>query len=97
MAHRLSAEAEADLDELWYYVARNGSIEAADRLVESLTTRFVLLGTRPHAGRRRDDLRPSVRAFPVGEYIVLYRVDGDDVLIQGVARGNRELEALLRD
>jgi plasmid stabilization system protein ParE len=36
-----------------------------------------------------------MRAFPVGEYVVLYRVEGDDVLIQRVARGSRDLEALL--
>ena len=44
MAHRLAPEAEADLDELRYCVASNGSVEIADRLVDSLTTRFFLLG-----------------------------------------------------
>ena len=33
MVHRLSPEAEVDLDELWYYVASNASVEIADRLV----------------------------------------------------------------
>jgi toxin ParE1/3/4 len=96
MAHRLSPEAESDLDELWHYVASNGSVELADRLVDSLTTRFFLLGRYPRAGRRRDDLRPGIRSFPVGEYLVFYRLDGEDVLIQRVARGSRDLEALLR-
>lgn len=49
MAHRLAPEAESDLDELWYYVASNGSAEIADRLVDSLTTRFFLLGRYPRA------------------------------------------------
>lgn len=31
MAHRLASEAEADLDELWFYVASNGSVKSADR------------------------------------------------------------------
>ena len=97
MAHRLAAEAEADLHELWYYVASDSSIEVADRLVDSLTTRFLLLGTYPRAGRRRDDLWPGIRVFPVGDYIVLYRVEGNDVLIVRVVRGSRDLEALLRD
>ena len=97
MAHRLAPEAEVDLDELWYYVATNASVEIADRLVDSLTTRLFLLGTHPHAGRRRDDLRSGVRAFPVGEYVVLYRVEGDGVLIQRVVRGSRDIEALLRE
>jgi toxin ParE1/3/4 len=97
MAHRLAPEAEADLDKLWYYVASNSSIEVADRLVDSLATRFFLLGTHPRAGRRRDDLWPGMRVFPVGDYVVLYRVEGNDVLIQRVVRGSRDIEALLRE
>jgi len=95
MVHRLAPEAEADLDELWYYVATNAGVEVADRLVDSITTRFFLLGMHPGAGRRRDDLRPGLRSFPVGDYIVFYRVEGDDVLIQRVVRGSRDLAALL--
>ena len=31
MAHRLAAEAEIELDELWYYVAKeSGSVEVAE-------------------------------------------------------------------
>ena len=69
MAHRLAPEAEADLDELWHYVASDSSIEVADRLVDSLTTRFFLLGSDPRAGERRDDLRPGLRVFPVGDFV----------------------------
>ena len=94
MAHRLAPEAKADLDEIWFYVASNSSIETADRFVDSITARFVLLATHPRAGRRRDNLRPGIRSFGVGEYIVLYRVEGGDVLIQRVVRGSRDLEAL---
>ena len=63
MAHRLAPEAELDLDELWFYVAGNGSVANADRLVESLTARFFLLGMHPRAGRQRDDLRPGLRTL----------------------------------
>ena len=35
--HRLSPEAESDLDAVWYYAAtESGSIETADRLVEAV-------------------------------------------------------------
>jgi plasmid stabilization system protein ParE len=97
MAHRLAPEAKADLVELWFYVASERSIETADRLVDSITARFLLLSKHPRVGRRRDDLRTGIRSFPVGNYIVLYRIEGDDVLIQRVVRGSRDLEALLRE
>jgi plasmid stabilization system protein ParE len=46
MAHRVSPRAEADLDDLWFYTAKeSGSIEIANRLIDTITGRFVLLGT----------------------------------------------------
>jgi toxin ParE1/3/4 len=96
MAHRLAPQAKSDLDEIWFYAASKGSPENADRLVDSLTKRFFLLGMHPRAGRRRDDLRAGVRMFPVSDYLVLYRIEGDDVLIQRVVHGSRDLGALLR-
>ena|SRR6266852_8648725 len=97
MAPRLAPEAEADVDELWYYVAVNASVDTADRFVESITTRFFLLGMHPHAGRQREDLRPGLRSFAVGEHVIIYRIDGDDVRILRVVRGSRDLEALIRE
>jgi toxin ParE1/3/4 len=98
MAHRLAPEAETDLDDIWYYIAKeSSSIEIADRLIDSITARFFLLTTYPHVGRRRDeDLRPGLRSFPVGEYVIIYRVADDDVLILRVIRGSRDIEALLK-
>ena len=98
MAHRVAPQAEAELDDIWYYVAKeSGSIEIADRLIDSITERFYLLARYPHIGRPRDeDLRPGLRSFPVGEYVIIYRVEEDDVLILHVFRGSRDIEALLR-
>jgi toxin ParE1/3/4 len=98
MAHRLSAEAESDLDDIWVYIARqSGSLETADRLIDSITERIWLLSRYPHLGRRRDhDLRQDLRTFPVGDYVIVYRVEGDDVLVLRVLRGSRSIEGLLR-
>lgn len=98
MAHRVAPQAEAELDNIWYYVAKeSGSVEIADRLIDSITERFYLLACHPHIGRRRDeDLRPGLRSFPVGEYVIIYRVEEEDVLILHVFRGSRDIEALLQ-
>src|SRR5207244_12915476 len=95
MGHRVAPKARNDLDELWHYVANNSSVETADRLVDSVTARFFLLGKHPQAGRRRDELRLGLRSVPVGAYVVLYRIEGNDVLIQHVTRGSRDLETVL--
>ena len=48
MAHRLAPQAVEDLDSIWFYVAtESGSIDAANRLVDSLTRRFLLLPNIP--------------------------------------------------
>jgi toxin ParE1/3/4 len=98
MAHRLAPRAEADLDDIWYYTAKESqSIENADRVIDSITERFFLLATYPHLGRRRDDdLRPGLRSFAVGEYVIIYRVEAEDVLILHVIRGSRDIQALFR-
>lgn len=98
MAHRVAPQAEAELDNIWFYVVKeSGSVEIADRLIDSITERFYLLALHPHIGRRRDeDLRPGLRSFPVGEHVIIYRVEEKDVLILHVVRGSRDIEALLR-
>jgi uncharacterized protein (DUF2236 family) len=48
MPHRLSPAAEAELDDIWYYIATESqSIEIADRLVDSITGRFFLIAPPP--------------------------------------------------
>jgi toxin ParE1/3/4 len=97
MGYCLLPEAEAELDDIWLYLAReSGSIEIANRVIDAITERFFLLGQHPQIGRRRDqDLRPRLRSFPVGEYVIIYRIDGDDALILHVMRGSRDIEGFL--
>jgi len=96
MKHRLSLLADSDLDDIWYYVAsQSGSTEIADRLIGSITDRFFLLTSYPNLGRARDeDLRPGLRTFPVGEYVIFYRIEDEDVVILRVLRGSRNIAAL---
>jgi toxin ParE1/3/4 len=96
MGHFRSPQADSDLDGIWQYVAMNsGSFDIADRLVDSITQRFFLLSSHPNIGRARDeDLRSGVRSFPVGEYVIIYRILDGDVLILRVLHGSRDIEAL---
>ena len=64
MAHRLAPQVESELDEIWHYMAReSGSLEVADRLIDSITQRFFLLASHPYVGRVRFDLRLACEAF----------------------------------
>jgi len=96
MGHIRTSQAGSDLNEIWYYVAtKSGNLDVADRLIDSITDRFTLLAGYPNMGRARDeDLRLGLRSFPVGEYVILYRIQDEDVLILRVLRGSRDIEAL---
>jgi len=96
MAHRLSPEAEGELDEVWRYIAREtGSVETARAVVSSITERFHFLSAYPRIGRRRDNLRPGLRSYPVGDYVIFYRVRHRDVIILRVLHGRRDLDRLI--
>lgn len=98
MAHRLASQVEFELDDIWYYVAReSGSIEIADRLIDSITDRFFLLANHPYVGRLREDLRPGMRSFPVGQYVIIYRIEDADVLILHVLHSHRDVQRIFHE
>jgi toxin ParE1/3/4 len=96
MTHCIAPDAEAELDSIWLYIAkRSGSMDIADRLIDSITARFCLLAQNPFLGRSRDyDLRPGLRSFAVGNYVIIYRPENEDVLILHVVHGNQNIQAL---
>jgi len=96
VTHRVAPRAETDLDDIWLYVAtESGSLEIANRLIDSITNRFFMLAGFPYVGRvRNDDFGPGCRSVAVGEYVIVYCVENQDVLILRVVHGRRDLEAL---
>jgi plasmid stabilization system protein ParE len=96
MAHRVAPQAEADLDDIWLYFAKeSGSLDIASRFVDSIADRFLFLASFPYAGRARDrDFGIRIRSFSVGDYVVVYCVEGQDILVLRVAHGRRDLETL---
>ena len=97
MAHRVAPRAEADLNDIWLYVAKeSSSIEMANRLIDTITGRFYTLASFPFIGRsREEDFGPSYRSLAVGEYVIVYCVENEDALILRVVHGRRQLETLL--
>lgn len=92
---RLSSEAEVQLDNIWLRIAReSGNVDAASRIIDDITDRFWLLARHPYIGRGREDLGPGLRSFPAGDYIIIHRVESDEmVLILYVFHGNQDIES----
>ncbi|HVB16971.1 MAG TPA: type II toxin-antitoxin system RelE/ParE family toxin, partial [Stellaceae bacterium] len=79
----------------WYIAEQSGSVEIARNAVASITDRFDLLSTYSQLGRNRGDLRPGLRSYPVGDYVIFYRVQRRDVIILRVLHGRRDIERLI--
>ena len=93
---QFTPEAEADLDNIWLYIAKESqSIERAELTLDRFSMVFSRLARNPYMGRKRDDIRPGYRSFPVGSYIVFYRLIGtDEILVLRVVHGRRDLEQI---
>lgn len=92
MPYRLSALAEKDLEDIWSYVAKDASIETADRLIDAIFDRFELLVEQPLMGRTRPEFGEGVRSIVVESHVIYYRHE-QDVLIARVLHGSRDQAA----
>lgn len=90
----LSERARNDLEEIWHYIATD-NVEAADSLVAGIEARFRVLADSPQLGRARDDIAAGFRYFPVGSYLILYRIQTDEIGIVRVLHAARLLDALI--
>jgi toxin ParE1/3/4 len=95
MAYRLTVRARRDVLEIWRYIAQDNE-PAADRFIDNLIRRFGFLGENPAAGRSREELRQGYRSFPVGEYLIFYRIGAPGVQIMRILHGRRDLGRLFR-
>jgi toxin ParE1/3/4 len=62
--------AEADLDDIWWYIAQDNP-DAADKLLDRLEERCTALAEFPLTGMSREELLPSLRSVTVGNYVIL--------------------------
>jgi plasmid stabilization system protein ParE len=93
----LGIGAEQDLDEIWEYIAED-NIDAADRWIERLFDAFDALARAPGMGHKREDLTAyPILFWPVGTYLILYRVKRERIEIVAVTQGARDIPAFLRE
>jgi toxin ParE1/3/4 len=85
--------AHADLDDIWLHVALDNAADA-DRLIDRIFVRCQRLADYPGLGLARPEIGPDARVLVVGDYLVLYRVDGIDAVVVRVTHGARRLQGL---
>jgi toxin ParE1/3/4 len=91
-------EAEAQLFELYRYIAAGESPEVAARYTDSIVTFCESLQTLPHRGIQRDDIRPGLRITNYRKRVAIaFDVDADQVSILGVFYGGQDYETALQE
>jgi toxin ParE1/3/4 len=88
-------EAITDLDGIWDYTARDNPA-AADRMLDELNERFVLLSENPEIGELQPKLADGTyRRFTCRSYVIYYRPLEDGIVLVRVLHGARDHEKLL--
>lgn len=91
-------EAIQHLEELYAFVASNGSLVNATRFTDEIITYCEGLASFPFRGTTRDDIRPGLRTIGYKKRVVIaFTVVEDSVAILGVFYGGRDYEDLLHD
>ncbi len=86
-------QAEADLIELWTYIAQD-SLTSADKLLDKIVEKSQPLAQSTFIDKARDELGPKIRSFPIGNYVLFYQAIEDGIEIIRVLHGARYIEAL---
>ena len=93
---RFTLRALTDLDEIYSYIARD-NLERADRFVEALRDALDILTIFPESGSTRLELPEGLRVFVYRNYLTIYSVGDDVVIIEGITEGHRDIGGLFSD
>lgn len=92
---RISPGADADLEAIWEYIARDNAA-AADRVEDALHAAMRMLVENPGLGHTRPDVaNPAYRFWTVKPYIIAYRVEADTLIVVRVVHGTRDIRTHL--
>jgi toxin ParE1/3/4 len=98
--HRVvfAPEAQAQLLELYRYIADTASPATALRFTGAIVSHCEELADFPLRGPVREDLRPGLRTLAFrGRVTIAYAVSTSDVTILGIFYGGADFEAMLRE
>jgi toxin ParE1/3/4 len=89
--------ASRDIEGIIDQIADRRDFDAAERFLKNINRKCSKLANFPNMGRRRDELAPLLRSFPMEQYLIFYRLIDGGVEIVRVVSGYRDLEALFTE
>jgi toxin ParE1/3/4 len=94
---RFTAPASRDLESIIDQIADRRDFDAAERFLKKVNGKCSTLASFPNMGRSREELAPSLRSFPMDDYLIFYRPIEGGVEILRVISGYRDLEVLFSE
>jgi toxin ParE1/3/4 len=91
----VSARARRDLSEIHDYLFQRNE-RAADRVLARIEEHIGVLGNNPRLGLERDELRPGLRCFTVGNYVIYFHLISDGAEIVRVLHGAPDIDAIFK-
>lgn len=86
-------QAESDLEEIWWYIAQDNP-DHADRFLDEIEERCLVLAQFPRLGANREELMPALRSLAVGNYLIFYLPIADGIEVVRVLSGMRDIDAV---
>lgn len=98
-AYRLARGADEDLEQIAAYIGRNNP-SAAERVIDALFATLDFVSQQPYIAPERPELRAGLRVVPARKpaqnYIILYEIHIDNILIIAVLHGSRDWMEMIR-
>ena len=89
-----SPEAEADLVDIWSYIA-DDQPDNADKFLDKLQAVAEKLAEFPGLGRARPELANNLKSFPVDRYSLFYCITEDALILVRVLTSARDIDNIL--
>lgn len=90
MGYRLTDEADENMVDIFISGEASFGTRQAEKYFLVLHAKFQLIAENPMMARERLEISPSIRAHPHKSHMIIYRIDGDEVVILGVRHAHED-------
>jgi toxin ParE1/3/4 len=79
--YRLTLEAQQDLAAIFWHGLEQFGSARTERYLEEIEQVFAFLCEYPEAARLRTEIDPPVRAYPQEAHVIIYEIEGSELVI----------------
>jgi len=92
--HIVTSGCELEINQIVDHIAVEDAY-AAVAFYKRLRDLFKLIADNPQIGRNRNELSEGLRSFPMGNYVIFYRIWSHQVAIVRVVHAARDIDQII--